>query len=153
MVQVYGNGTTALGANQINQHAYERKALIEAVQESYFGQLADTKNMPKSQGKSIKQYRYMPVVDARNLNSMGLDASGVVYANGNIYGSSTDVGVVNTKFPVLGETGGRVNRVGLTRVELVSNLQKFGFFWEYSADLERFDTDAELIYSRCIAAS
>lgn len=35
MVQVYGNGTTALGANQINQHAYERKALIEAVQESY----------------------------------------------------------------------------------------------------------------------
>lgn len=145
MVQVYGNGTTALGANQINQHAYERKALIEAVQESYFGQLADTKNMPKNQGKAVKQYRYMPVVDDRNLNSMGLDASGVVYANGNIYGSSTDVGVVTTKFPVLGETGGRVNRVGLTRVELVSNLQKFGFFWEYSADLERFDTDAELM--------
>ena len=46
MVQVYGNGTTALGANQINQHAYERMALIEAAQESYFGQLADTKNMP-----------------------------------------------------------------------------------------------------------
>ena len=145
MVQVYGNGTTALGANQINQHAYERKALIEAVQESYFGQLTDTKNMPKSQGKAIKQYRYMPVVDDRNRNDMGLDASGVLYANGNIYGSSTDVGVVNTKFPVLGETGGRVNRVGLTRVELVSNLQKFGFFWEYSADLERFDTDAELM--------
>ena len=55
MVQVYGNGTKALDANQINQHAYERKALIEAVQESYFGQLTDTKNMPKSQGKAIKQ--------------------------------------------------------------------------------------------------
>ena len=46
MVQVYGNGTKALGANQINQHAYERKALIDAVQESYFGQLADTMSMP-----------------------------------------------------------------------------------------------------------
>lgn len=45
-MHVYGNGTTALGANQINQHAYERKALIDAVQESYFGQLADVKNMP-----------------------------------------------------------------------------------------------------------
>ena len=41
MTQIYDKGTTALGANQINQHAYERKALIEAVQESYFGQLAD----------------------------------------------------------------------------------------------------------------
>ena len=145
MVQVYGNGTQALGANQITQQAYERMALIEAVQESYFGQLADTKNMPKNQGKAIKQYRYMPVVDDRNRNDRGLDARGVTYANGNIYGSSTDVGVVNTKFPVLGESGGRVNRVGLTRVELVSNLNKFGFFWEYSADLERFDTDAELM--------
>lgn len=144
-MHVYGNGTTALGANQINQHAYERKALIDAVQESYFGQLADVKNMPKNQGKAIKQYRYMPIVDDRNRGDLGLDASGAKYVNGNIYGSATDIGVVNTKFPVLGETGGRVNRVNLTRVELTSNLQKFGFFWEYSADLERFDTDAELL--------
>lgn len=145
MVQVYGTNNQALGANQINTHAYERKALIDAVQESYFGQLADVKNMPKNQGKAIKQYRYMPVVDDRNRGDLGLDAQGATYANGNIYGSSTDIGVVNTKFPVLGELGGRVNRVNLTRVELTSNLQKFGFFWEYSADLERFDTDAELL--------
>lgn len=145
MTQVYGNGTTALGANQINQHAYERKALIDAVQESYFGQLADVKNMPKNQGKAIKQYRYMPVVDDRNRGDLGLNASGASYVNGNIYGSTNDIGAVTTKFPVLGETGGRVNRVNLTRVELTSNLQKFGFFWEYSADLERFDTDAELL--------
>ena len=65
-MHVYGNGTTALGANQINQHAYERKALIDAVQESYFGQLADVKNMPKNQGKAIKQYRYMPLLDDGN---------------------------------------------------------------------------------------
>lgn len=145
MTQVYGNGTTALGANQINQHAYERKALIDAVQESYFGQLADVKNMPKSMGKAIKQYRYIPLIDDRNRGDLGLNAQGVTYANGNIYGSSTDVGVVSNALPVLGELGGRVNRVNLTRVELTSNLEKFGFFWEYSADLERFDTDAELL--------
>lgn len=145
MTQVFGNGTTALGANQINQHAYERKALIEAVQESYFGQLADVKNMPKNMGKAIKQYRYIPLIDDRNRGDLGLNAQGVKYANGNIYGSSNDVGVVSNALPVLGELGGRVNRVNLTRVELTSNLEKFGFFWEYSADLERFDTDAELL--------
>ena len=61
MVQVYGNGTTALGANQINQHAYERKALIEAAQESYFGQLADTMNMPKNPTQGFMQAgRHIP---------------------------------------------------------------------------------------------
>ena len=145
MTQIYDKGTTALGANQINQHAYERKALIEAVQESYFGQLADVKNMPKNMGKAIKQYRYIPLIDDRNRGDLGLNAQGVKYANGNIYGSANDVGVVSNALPVLGELGGRVNRVNLTRVELTSNLEKFGFFWEYSADLERFDTDAELL--------
>lgn len=145
MTQIYGDANATLGANQINKHAYERKALYDAVQESYFGQLADVKNMPKNQGKAIKQYRYMPLIDDRNRGDLGLDATGAKYANGNIYGSSTDIGVVSTKFPTLGEMGGRVNRVNLTRVELTSNLAKYGFFWEYSADLMRFDTDAELM--------
>lgn len=145
MTMTYGDGTQTLGADQINKHAYERKALIEAIQESYFGQLADVKNMPKNQGKAIKQYRYLPAIDDRNRNEMGLDASGAKYANGNLYGSSKDVGLITTKFPVLGEAGGRVNRIGYTRVELTSNLQKFGMFHEYSADLERFDSDVELV--------
>lgn len=145
MTQIYGNGQVALGANQINKHYYERKALYDAMQDSYFGQLADTKNMPANMGKQIKQYYYMPLVDDRNRGDLGLNAQGVRYANGNIYGSSNDVGVVSNAMPVLGELGGRVNRVNLSRVELTSNLQKFGFFWEYSADLMRFDTDAELL--------
>ena len=145
MTMTYGDGTQTLGADQINKHAYERKALIEAIQESYFGQLADVKNMPKNQGKAIKQYRYLPAIDDRNRNEMGLDASGAKYTNGNLYGSSKDVGLITTKFPVLGEAGGRVNRIGYTRVELTSNLQKFGMFHEYSADLERFDSDVELV--------
>lgn len=145
MTMIYNNGNQTLGANQIVTSAYERKALVEAVQESYFGQLADVKNMPKNSGTAIKQYRYIPVIDDRNVNEMGLDAKGVKYANGNLYGSTTDIGKITDKFPVLGELGGRVNRVGMTRVELVSNLAKFGMFYEYSADLERFDTDEEIL--------
>lgn len=142
---IYNNGNQTLGANQIVTSAYERKALVEAVQESYFGQLADVKNMPKNSGTAIKQYRHIPVIDDRNVNEMGLDAKGVKYANGNLYGSTTDIGKITDKFPVLGELGGRVNRIGMTRIELVSNLVKFGMFYEYSADLERFDTDEEIL--------
>lgn len=139
MTHIYGTGN-----DQIIQHAYERKALSEAMQEAYFSQLADTTTMPKNHGKAIKQYYYLPIIDDRNINSMGLDATGAVIANGNLYGSSKDVGKVSDGLPILGEMGGRVNRVGSKRIELSGQLHKFGFFTEYTADLLNFDTDAEL---------
>ena len=67
-----------------------------------------------------------------------------VAATGNLYGSSRDVGTINAKMPVLSETGGRVNRVGHTRVRLESQLDRFGIFDEYTADSLDFDSDAEL---------
>lgn len=63
---------------------------------------------------------------------------------GNMYGSSKDVGTITGKMPVLSETGGRVNRVGFTRVELEGTLEKYGFFDEYTKESLDFDTDAEL---------
>ena len=144
---LYNNGKprTGVGGEQLNPHVFERKALIEAQQEMYFSQLADTTNMPKNSGTQIKQYRYVPVIDDRNKGGWGLDAKGVRYENGNLYGSSKDIGYINDKFPVLGELGGRVNKIDFNRIELVSNLQKFGMFYEYSADSERFDSDSELL--------
>lgn len=141
----YKNGTGSVGGTQLNPHVFERKALLDALEESYFGQLADTKTMPKNSGKAFKQYRYFPIVDDRNRNELGLDAAGSKYANGNLYGSSNDVGLIQGKFPILGELGGRKNRLGITRVELTSTLQKFGTFYEYTADVENFDSDADLI--------
>ena len=63
---------------------------------------------------------------------------------GNLYGSSRDIGTVSDKLPVLGENGGRVNRVGYTRVRLESTITRMGFFDEYTADSMDFDSDAEL---------
>lgn len=140
-----GNNPTTVGGNQLNPYLYERKALIDALDEMYFGQLADTKTMPKNTGTTIKQYRYFPIIDDRNSNEMGLDAQGAKYANGNLYGSSNDVGLITGKFPVLGELGGRKNRIGMTRKEIQSNLQKFGVFYEYSNDMMNFDSDAKLL--------
>lgn len=147
MTIIYNNGTnpTSVGATQLNPHVFERKALLDSLEEAYLSQLADSRTMPKTSGTVIKQYRYFPVIDDRNSNEMGLDAKGAKYANGNLYGSSNDAGLIADKFPVLGELGGRKNRIGMTRKEIQSNLQKFGVFYEYSNDAVNFDSDAKLL--------
>lgn len=146
-MHVYGteNPPAALKAQQLQPYAFERKALIDARKEQYFGQLSNTKAMPKNSGKTIKQYHYLPILDDRNINDMGLNASGAKYDNGNLYGSSKDVGTIPSKFPVLSETGGKVNRVGVTRRTIESNLEKFGFYTDFSTDLLALDSDAELL--------
>ncbi len=203
--------------SQINNHFYQKKALIELVKEQFFSPLADVTSMPKNMGKKIKRYHYIPMLDDANLNDQGIDAAGVTIsasqyyvqlpnsvlkfaapaaattaaaainaieagvatatgndvtvtkkslkaatlaqANavtaavpgstsrqgaGNLYGSSKDVGTIAGKLPALSETGGRVNRVGFMRKELVGTFEKFGFFDEYTKESLDFDTDAEL---------
>lgn len=68
----------------------------------------------------------------------------VKVGSGNLYGSSKDVGTVLGQLPLLGEHGGRVNRVGSTRVELEGSIQKFGFFQEVTQESLDFDTDEQL---------
>jgi hypothetical protein len=64
---------------------------------------------------------------------------------GNLYGSSKDVGTISSKIPALSETGGRVNRVGMKRIELQGTIEKFGFFDEYTQESMDFDSDADLL--------
>lgn len=137
-------GTASDIGPQFSTEYYHKKALIEAQKEQYFSQLADVTAMPKHFGKKIKMYHYMPLLDDRNVNDQGIDASGATSDNGNLYGSSKDIGTINAKLPTLSETGGRVNRVGFTRIALEAELQKLGFFNEFTKDSLQFDTDAEL---------
>jgi N4-gp56 family major capsid protein len=71
--------------------------------------------------------------------------AGANYVSGNLYGSARDVGSIMAKMPILSETGGRVNRVGMTRRTLEGSLEKFGFFEEYTQESLDFDTDSELL--------
>lgn len=71
-------------------------------------------------------------------------AGGAVPSTGNLYGSSKDIGTIVGKMPMLSEHGGRVNRVGFTRVELEGTIEKYGFFDEYTQESLDFDSDAEL---------
>lgn len=232
------HGTPSTVGPQIYIEYYYKRALVEAVKEAYFGQLADVTAMPKHYGKTIKLFHYLPILDDRNINDQGIDADGVskqadFIANktkvkhvvkvtapvalggmsyyfegiatgaaaaaaataaqnvaegkvrgwamgmgvtganfgavntalgtagytvttevdsttdagtnyGNLYGSSKDVGTIVGKLPVLSETGGRVNRVGMKRLTIEGTIDKFGFFEEYSQDSLDFDNDPEL---------
>ncbi len=137
-------GTPSSMGNQLQTSYYQKQALIEARKEQYFTQLADVTSMPKNMGKKIKRYHYIPLLDDANINDQGIDAAGATIANGNLYGSSKDIGTINGKLPALSENGGRVNRVGFKRKELEGSFEKFGFFDEYTQESMDFDSDAEL---------
>lgn len=138
-----GGTPSSMGTQHLTSY-YQKQALIEARKEQYFSQLADVTSMPKNMGKKIKRYHYIPLLDDANINDQGIDAAGVTSANGNLYGSSKDIGTINGKLPALSENGGRVNRVGFKRKELEGTFEKFGFFDEYTQESLDFDTDAEL---------
>lgn len=64
---------------------------------------------------------------------------------GNLYGSSKDVGTVQGKLPALGETGGKVNRVGFKRREIEGSIQKMGFYDDYTKESVDFDSDDAIL--------
>ena len=140
----YGNGSNSTIGTQFNTYEYKRKALIETAQVEYFGQLGDVETLTKNFGQKIKKYHYLPLLDDRNINDQGLDATGAVIANGNLYGSSKDPGVISGKLPTLSETGGRVNRVGFKRLEIEGEIAQYGFFYEWSEEALNFDSDKDL---------
>lgn len=73
------NGVVQVG--QLNQHYFQKQALIQARKEQYFTQLADATAMPKNFGKKIKRYVYLPLLADENINDQGIDAAGVTITN------------------------------------------------------------------------
>lgn len=128
-------------SDQMSTFLWLKKALIEARKEQFFMPLATAINMPKHMGKAVKVYEYVPLLDDRNVNSQGIDAAGATIQNGNLYGSSKDIGTITSMLPTLTENGGRVNRVGYTRLQREGSIHKFGFFYEFTQESLSFDSD------------
>ena len=138
-------GNTSTVGTQLRDFYYARDAITSVAKDQYFTQLASTTDMPKHYGQRIIRYIYVPLLDDRNKNDQGIDATGAVIADGNLYGSSKDIGKITDKMPVLSESGGRVNRVGFVRKTLEGTFQNYGYFTEYTEDSLNFDTDEELM--------
>jgi len=128
-------------SDQMNTFKWLKKALIESRKEQFFMPLSSTINMPKHYGKTIKVFEYIPLLDDRNINDQGIDATGATISDGNLYGSSKDIGTITNKLPTLTENGGRVNRVGFTRMTREGSIHKFGFFTEFTQEAMDFDSD------------
>lgn len=129
------------GSDQMNTFFWLKKSLIESRKEQFFMPLSSTVNMPKHYGKTIKVFEYVPLLDDRNVNDQGIDATGATIVDGNLYGSSKDIGTITNKLPTLTENGGRVNRVGFTRLTREGSIHKFGFFTEFTQEALDFDSD------------
>lgn len=129
------------GSDQMNTFYWLKKAIIQSRKDQYFMPLASVVNMPKHYGKTIKVYEYIPLLDDKNINDQGIDANGATILNGNLYGSSKDVGNIVGKLPFLTENGGRVNRVGFTRIAREGHITKYGFFYEFTQESLDFDSD------------
>ena len=138
-----GQKSSIDGANsdQMNTIFWLKKAIIHSRKDQYFMPLASVTNMPKNFGKTIKVYEYVPLLDDKNINDQGIDANGATIVNGNLYGSSKDIGTITSRLPLLTENGGRVNRVGFTRLSREGSIHKFGFFYEFTQESLDFDSD------------
>jgi N4-gp56 family major capsid protein len=144
---IEGQESTINGADtvQFQTFFWLRKAIITARKVQFFTQLSSTVSMPKNMGKTMVVYEYVPLLSDKNTFNQGIDAAGVATVNGNLYGSSKDIGTIVDRLPTLTENGGRVNRVGFTRLERRGSLQKMGFFTEFTAESMNFDSDADLM--------
>lgn len=139
---VTGTGTFK---DQFKKEWLIRDSLIEAAKEQVFQKLGTVINLAPNNGKYIMQYVWHPLLDDRNVNDQGIDANGVYYANGNMYGSSKDIATIQGKLPKLGENGGRYNRVGFSRTMIEGTIQKVGFFFEFTKDALQFDSQEDLL--------
>ena len=129
------------GSAQMNTFFWLKKAIIEARKDQYFMPLSSTLDLPKHYGKEVRVYQWIPLLDDRNINDQGIDANGVTSVNGNLYGSSRDVGTITNKLPALSENGGRVNRVGFQRLQRKGSIHQFGFFYEFTKESLDFDSE------------
>lgn len=144
----YGSGnTTDTGTlkKQLVNDYWVRESLIEASKSQVFAKLGTQRNLAPNNGKFLKQYVWLPLLDDRNVNDQGIDANGVYYAGGNMYGSSKDISTITGKLPVIGENGGRYNRVGFTRQIIEGTIKKLGFFFELTEDGLQFDSQSDLL--------
>lgn len=96
-------GTDSTVGPQIRTDYYNRRALVDAAKEQYFGQLADVINMPKNMGKTIKLFHYLPILDDRNQGDQGIDADGVSLA-ADFIADTTVVAATIEAVPPEGET-------------------------------------------------
>lgn len=137
-------GTKSTIGEQARTDYYNRKALNDVLDEFRLTQLCSLISQPKHFGTEMVRDRKIRILNDLNDNNQGLDSSGATYAKGNLYGSSKDITTINSKSIAIPEEGGRVNRVGLQRLQQKGSMQEYGVFTEWTANTIDFDSNPSL---------
>jgi len=138
-----GGDATAAGANATAVTEAAIKALIEA---DTSGVVATVPTYTATSGLSIDSQDMVFATEAAATKVVGIIAGSYsTQRSGNLYGGSKDVGLITAKMPALSETGGKVNRVGFTRLTIEGSIVKQGFYSKYTKESLDFDTDEELM--------
>jgi N4-gp56 family major capsid protein len=124
-----GGDPSSIGP-QIRTDHYIKESLIEARKLQFFTQLAEVTPMPKNMGKRLKKNVYLPLLDDRNINDQGIDASGAVITNAQwfvsfpdtIYAANADKGTavsaINANTSGVVATAGADNSAGTGLAEI-----------------------------------
>lgn len=133
---VVGQGVDAGTATTAAQAAAVKALNTLGFSGTVYATMKTTRETANTTALAAKDYAAIWVID---------DAQAPVPNSGNLYGSSKDVGTISGKLPVIGENGGRINRVGFKRIQLEGEIHKLGFFSEYTQESLDFDSDADLM--------
>ena len=146
MSHFYGNGTNSTsGANTITHH-YDRAGVKAATADLIYAQFADSKSMPQKYGKTFKISMWEQILDGAGVTDAGLDKDGNA-TDGNLYGSSRDIGDITAGLPVLGEGANDVNRVVVTKKTGEVTFNRFGLYLDYTDEVELFSEDkTQMVY-------
>jgi N4-gp56 family major capsid protein len=153
MSQIYGNGTsTSTNGTNVRVDALIEKGIRTAKKDIIFEQLCDSRTLPMNHGKTLKVHKTLYILDDANDNGQGLGSSAIAgqtdgsstgVLSGNLYGGSRSVVDVTNGLPLITETSGRANRVGITRITKEGTLTRMGAFLEYTDEVDKF-SDAKM---------
>lgn len=138
----YGKKASTIGA-QMRDFVWNKLAVDYIKKDMVFSSMSSNEQLPKHMGRTIKKYKYIPIIDDKNVYPDGMNASGGK-VKGNLSGSSRDIATITGTMPSIDEIAGRVNKVGRTREIIESDIHRYGMFMEYTAQSTEFDTESNL---------
>lgn len=107
-----------------------------------------------AKAEAVNLFKNLQIFDTDYATTVGVltalgwtinDSLADVPVSGNLYGSSNDMNYIKERLPMVGEHGGRKNRVGLTRITIEGTFSQLGFFAEYTKNTANFDTTPKLV--------
>lgn len=131
---MYKKGTDSTAGVNTTTHFYDRAGIRAATAINVYGQFADRKSMPTKSGKTYKIARWQHIYD-RELDSADFKKYGFISSR-NI--ADVTSGLNAAKLAEGATTG---NKLNFKKVNLETNLARYGEMIEYTDEVEMFSED------------